>query len=115
MEREIVPCDGNSWQRFMMLPLKPNGQIKIMRAHDRILSDPAIFRHDASSGVHRRSLPEHDTPVRSMGKGNRHIFILARDVTLGRLLYLVGPIAPCPSSKQIEHANHVAQIRTEPL
>jgi hypothetical protein len=54
-----------------------------MGAPDRTPSDPAISRHDAPSGVRRRSLPEHDTPTRSIETNIGLIFILMREETLG--------------------------------
>jgi hypothetical protein len=44
-----------------------------MGTHDRILPDPAIYRHESSSRVCRRSLSKHDTLARSMGADNRQI------------------------------------------
>jgi hypothetical protein len=61
-----MPHDGNSKQSFIVLPLKPNVQIKDMGAYDRIPSDPAIFRQESPSGVHWGSIPEHDTLAISM-------------------------------------------------
>jgi hypothetical protein len=71
MEREIVPHE----QSFATLSLKPNGQIKNTGAHDRIPSNSATSRHEAPNKGRRRSLPEHDTPPRSMVMNYWQIFI----------------------------------------
>jgi hypothetical protein len=71
MEWEIVPHDCNSHQRFAVLPLKPNGQIKTWVHYDQILSDLAISKNEYPSGVCRRSILEHDTPAISTETGIR--------------------------------------------
>jgi hypothetical protein len=67
IEWEIAPHDGNNQQ---------SGQIKNKGTHDRIPSNPAIFRHKASIGARRRCLTEYDTPTRSMGTSIRQFFYL---------------------------------------
>jgi hypothetical protein len=49
---------------------------KNMGAHNRISSDPAIFRYDASDGVHMRSLQKLDTPARTKERSIRQIFVI---------------------------------------
>jgi hypothetical protein len=64
-------------QSFATLPLKPNGQ-KNMGAHDRIAPDSAISKHETPNRIHRWSLPELDTPAKSIMAGIKWIFILVQ-------------------------------------
>jgi hypothetical protein len=58
----IMATDNRALQRFLYSQMAR----KNMGAYDQIPSDPANSRHEAPTGVRRWSLPELDTPSRSM-------------------------------------------------
>jgi hypothetical protein len=62
--------------------------------HYRIQSDPANFRLDVSMRVRRWSLPEPDTPARSMKSCIERIFNFARERPLEHRLYSTGQRTP---------------------
>ena len=80
MEQKTSP----RWQQTAELhnaPSETKRSEKNMVARDRIPPDPAISMLQLHIGVHKRSLPEPDTPARSRGTCVRQIFVLAREET----------------------------------
>jgi hypothetical protein len=78
-----ITMELNTWlsecQQTAKVHIAPSEtkQQKNAAARDRILSDPAISRHDSSGEVHRWSLLKHETSAMSMKTCVKKIFVLA--------------------------------------